>query len=313
MSMIIVLTIVCLVCYLVYKHRKGSDNAAPKPKTAPRFLLGKTSVKTDPSTGALQAFDANGTQVDVSRWSAKKQEAAMTEIFFTEGPEQAAKAIKLLPSVVNGKTLPTAVVSRQFSTILDRMLADNYFSHDEEDRLNKLFELLNIEQAMLQPEDVRKLLKAKLVRDLIEGNVKPVMVSQGGIILQKNEILIWAEQGMEFSTLKTVKNYVAGSGGLSFKVAKGVYYHSGSTRGHSESHKQRASVGRGLFAVSTKGLTIQARELNKRIPYEKLINVIPYRDGLEINCENNYNKPIWVKTNEADFWANIIVNAHNWQ
>lgn len=256
----------------------------------------------------------NGENIPINIYSIRQQQAMAVNTYFTKGPEFAANAIKGLPVVKEGKTTSQIIVHNYLGSIIDHILADNYFSEQEEKDLNTFFELTKINQSDLKDEDVKKILKAKLVRDLINGDVHPVMQADSSlpIILKKKEILIWGDNFLKISTLKSVRKYVAGSRGVSIRIAKGIYYRTGGIKGHSESQQVQTSLGYGLVAVTNMNVFIQTSEFTKKIPLSKLISVVPYKNEIEINCENNAGKPIFIETNDPYFWANIMSNAINW-
>lgn len=265
--------------------------------------------------GEIKAYDKKGMYLDVFNYPQDIQEKIAIDAYKTKGAEYAASVILALPIVKRGQQPANVVTGHIFGSLVDSILADNYFSEEEELELNRLCELTGgLNSRVVKDWDLAKLTRARLIRDLLTGNVRPVFNAQNfPIVLQRKEVVVWGANNVEFITTKTERQFVAGSRGVSVRIAKGVYYRVGNSRGHTESKEVLDNLGKGFLVVSNKHIFINATKLNKKIPLSKLISVTPYRGEVEICCEGNRGRPIYVKVPDSQFWANVIGNAQNWQ
>lgn len=138
----------------------------------------------------------------------------------------------------------------------------------EEKRLDKL-----------KAEEERKI----LLKNLSEGNNLPVLMS-APILLQKNEICHFACYAKRYETkLKTV-GYEGGYSGVSVRVAKGVTFHTGGTRGHAI--KQNVGVEYpGNLYITSKRLIFLGDKKNFTITFNKILGANCFKDGFNIQTE----------------------------
>lgn len=265
--------------------------------------------------GEIKAYDKKGMYLDVFNYPQDIQEKIAIDAYKTKGAEYAASVIHALPIVKSGQQPANVVTGHIFGSLVDSILADNYFSEEEELELNRLCELTGgLNTRVVKDWDLAKLTRARLIRDLLTGNVRPVFNAQNfPIVLQRKEVVVWGANNVEFITTKIERQFVAGSRGFNVRIAKGVYYRVGNSRGHTESREVLDNLGKGFLVVSNKHIFINATKLNKKIPLSKLISVTPYRGEVEICCEGNRGRPIYAEVKDSQFWANVIGNAQNWQ
>ena len=303
-----------------FKEQKPALQEQPKAQPKKRGMFDFIRYQTMPKSfelidGEIKATDENGKTLDVAYYSDAMQRKLAIEAYKAHGAEYAASVIHALPIVKSGQQSANVVTGKIFTSLINSVLADNYFSEEEERKLTRLCELTGgLNTRVVKDWDLAKLTRARLIRDLLTGNVRPVFNAQNvPIVLQRKEVVVWGANNVEFITTKTERQFVAGSRGVSVRIAKGVYYRVGNSRGHTESKEVLDNLGKGFLVVSNKHIFINATKLNKKIPLSKLISVTPYRGEVEICCEGNRGRPIYVKVPDSQFWANVIVNAKNWQ
>jgi hypothetical protein len=76
----------------------------------------------------------------------------------------------------------------------------------------------------------QKLARLRLLRGIENGEMPTVVVS--GLLLQKGETANWSEAASIVEEQVVSRQFVGGSRGVSFRIAKGVRYHVGGFRGH---------------------------------------------------------------------------------
>ena len=92
----------------------------------------------------------------------------------------------------------------------------------------------------------------------------------------------------------TLREFQAGSRGVSFRVAKGVYYRAGSTRGKSvvTGTEMRAADSGTLFVTSTRAVFVGTRSTIE-LDYRKLVELIVYTDGVQFHVSNRKIPPLF--------------------
>ena len=264
--------------------------------------------------GEILAIDEDGEPLEIAKYSAEIQEELALETYLAHGAENTAAFIHALPIVKSGQVSADIVTVNIFGKILDALLADSYLTEEEElelDRLCKLTGGFNAKAA--REEDMNKLVKAHLVRDLLLGNVKPLL--KGTVtpaILEKDEILIWEDLNISFTTTKTEQQFTGASTGMSIKIAKGVYYRLDSNRGFGKNREVIDKLGPGYLIVTNKNIYVGAFKRNFKVPLAKLLSVTPFDNEVKIFFEGNDGRPIYAEVDDPQFWANIIANASNW-
>ena len=240
-------------------------------------------------------------------YNAKLEKEAITSLL-QNGPEATFKSLAELEHINFDYTKIAAAVKKNIQAVLDIALADSYLSEKEEADIKQFLALAAYN---LQADSIlnRKLSQAIIIRNLLQKNVTP-MFTTSPVLTSKNEVIIWYDEE-EIKTTKMVRQYHAGSRGVSVKVAKGVYVRLGASKGHSESKEVLTSLGLGHVVITTKNVYIGAK-LNKKIPLSKILSLEPYKNYLIIWAENNRGKPIYIMTKDAQFYANAITNAENW-
>ena len=173
-------------------------------------------------------------------------------------------------------------------------LADDHLTADEEDALGAVGDALGISQADLA-EDSDLYVRLEVAK-LNDGRL-PV-VEQPRLMPKKGETVHLETTGALMKEV-AVREWRGASQGVSFRVAKGVRYRVGATRGH------LVTVGTQLQVADTGILSItstRAAYLGDRrtldMPYSKLMGMHLYADAIQFSLSNRQTAPlIRVETN----------------
>lgn len=232
------------------------------------------------------------------------------------GPENAIEALRNLPSIASADNPTDAIKNAIIDSIpvlTDKILEDGIFSKDEEKTVTSLFKVAGISYNDISPQKKEQLIKAAILRDLLEGALNPrINIPHLPFNLQKSEILIWAWQNVNIHQNKTVSEWKGGSRGFSIRIAKGVYYRFGATKGQKVSRDVQENLGTGPFVLTNKHIYYKANNQAKRMRLEKIISTDIYGDGIIIHSDGVNSKPLVVLSNDAWFMGNCINNAQNW-
>lgn len=140
--------------------------------------------------------------------------------------------------------------------------------------------------------DLAKLGQMTVLKNFANG-VLPQTFVQLPVILTKTESLLWTYNGVTFFQEKIERETVRNSGGFSFKVMKGVYYHTGRSKGHPVEHKYMERVAVGDLYVTNQNLIFYSRVKGVKIPYKKLVGITPYSDGIEVLKDGNSKRIVF--------------------
>lgn len=201
-----------------------------------------------------------------------------------------------------------------FENAVEKIIDDGILSKSKEELIGKFIEQLNIPQDLLDTNDKFHLvIKAAILRDLTEGNIPESKIRIQGNLpfnFQKNEKLVWLFQDVEFYEQKSKTHYQGGYSGMSFKVAKGVYYRFGGFKGHPVSVEEMKYVDTGIMCLTNKHVYFASSSKNLRIQISKIITMNPYEDGIVLQKDGVTAKPQTFKNIDGWFIYNAISNLN---
>src|SRR4051812_46664025 len=102
------------------------------------------------------------------------------------------------------------------------------------------------------------------------------------LTVQKGEQIVWAFGGSRYLEEKTRREWVGRSQGMSVRVARGVYYRTGASRGHSVEHSETVLIDRGWLILTNKHIYFSGPKKSLRVPYSKIVSFEPFSDGMGI-------------------------------
>lgn len=137
--------------------------------------------------------------------------------------------------------------------------------------------------AAYQGSNIEKVSQTTLLNNLQQGKLPQNSGIQLPILLGKGEALLWAYNGVTFYLEKVEKEFVGQHSGFSFRVAKGVTYRVGGSKGHPIEHSHMENMGKGTLYLTNKNMIYYSSTKSVKIPYAKLIGVTPYSDGIEVH------------------------------
>ena len=140
--------------------------------------------------------------------------------------------------------------------------------------------------------DLAKIGEMTVLKNFAKGIVPSTFV-QLPILLGKSESLLWTYNNVTFYQEKVEKEFVRNNGGFSFKVMKGVYYHTGRSKGRPIEHKYMDKIALGDLYVTNQNLIYYSSEKAVKIPYKKLIGITPYSDGIEVLKDGNSKRMVF--------------------
>lgn len=223
-----------------------------------------------------------------------------------------------ISSVASKCFIPSQLVSQLiisgWEQAVESAFEDGVLTQNEEDDLFNFANSFSLEQKSLDKNGYySKIIKGAILRDIMEGTI-PERVKISGSLpfnFQKDEKLVWVFQNVDYYEKKTRKQYVGGYQGVSVKIAKGIYYRTGSFKGHPVETTETQKIDNGIFAVTDKHIYFSGSSKNFKINFNKIVTFKPYSDGLEIQKDTSTAKPQSFLTGDGWFTYNLVMNLSN--
>ena len=247
-------------------------------------------------------------QEEKQRRVAAKDEYKAALARLVEVPAALAEIESRLPALAQEAGLADAQRHKlhleTFDTYVDNALEDDCLTEEEERHIFQMAAALGLD-AQLQLDDIMSRLVVAKVND---GRLPTV--SEPKIMVKKGEV-VHAE--MTSALLKSVKirEYQGGYRGFSFRIVKGVRYHTGSTRGRSVVVGTKLEVqDEGILSVTSQRAVYIGAGKTIELPYKKLVNLNVFSDGVQFHMSNRVNPPMFrLKQGHGDVVAAIVNEA----
>ena len=161
-------------------------------------------------------------------------------------------------------------------------------------------------KAMEEAENARNLRERNnLLDSLREGNNLPI--TQSPVILQRNELCHLSVLATRLVSKKVTVGYEGSSRGISFRVAPGVRFYTGGSKGYPVKAEITEKYG-GTIVVTSKRIVFISDRKGFTIPMNKLVAVTPYTDGYGFQKDNtNY----LVQLPDAEYFGAILNGVVN--
>lgn len=186
-------------------------------------------------------------------------------------------------------------------------------SKEEENRIIEFKEYFNLSQKELNNKgNYEKVIQGIILRDIMEGYIPDdkFRLTEGEIpfVLGRNEKMIWLFQNVGYYEETIKRTYVGHSSGVGIKVAKGLYYRTGSFKGNYVDTDSLKYFGNVFLGFSNKHIFFYSMDKSFKIPYSKIVAIIPFEDGLRIQKEGVRAKPQTFSNISGWFSYNLIIN-----
>lgn len=163
-------------------------------------------------------------------------------------------------------------------------MEDGELDEGESDVLNNLFTFLGLDP--VKSSFIDKVVPSHYVTYIRQHDALPPIgkpLELGNVILKRDEVLHFSCPTSLYET-KTRTGWVGGSSGFSFRVAKGVSYRVGGSRGYVTKTEYNAVTSNGTLIITNKRLFLHPDENLKpvSIPINKILSYNWYDDGVVV-------------------------------
>ncbi|PYQ63335.1 MAG: hypothetical protein DMF54_17040 [Acidobacteria bacterium] len=187
----------------------------------------------------------------------------------------------------------------------NKVLTDDILTKDEEQQLLEFAESLGVDDLNQYPAILHRLVIANANAGRFPKAAPPLHV-----ICKPGEVVYVESQA---SLLKEVadRQWQGGSSGFSFRIAKGVRYRTGSTRGHmQEVGTKIIEKDTGALSVTSSRLVFSGRTTTQESPFSKIENLTVFNDGLAVAVRRGSDIVTRLySTTDAEMIAAIINGA----
>ena len=202
-----------------------------------------------------------------------------------------------------------ATVKAALLAAIESFMLDNYLDEHEQQIVEDYCKLGGFTTNELADYTIwQRATRSAIVRKIREGKFDEINIHIDGnlpVIFKKDEQLLWIFQNVECKELKT-KSMRYGST-MHFH-RKGSYVGYGTFTSMSHEYKEWSPKGTGLLIITTQHLYFTSAPGNAKYPYDKLLSIEPYTDGLIIQKDNTTAKPTMFKGADGVFIYNVINN-----
>lgn len=237
------------------------------------------------------------------------RDAALGTVPLEHLPEQLEQIAR--DSFIQPGEIRSALVAG-WERAVDHFLEDGNLDPEEEARLVAFAQQFGLGQQDLDRNGAyTRFVKGATLRELMEGKV-PTRFKVANPLpfnFQRNESLIWGFDNVAYYEDRTRRQYVGGSHGVSFRIAKGVYYRVGAFRGYPVETTERVLVDRGILVVTTKHIYFHGSVKSFRVPFTKIVSFQPFSDGVAIQRDATTAKPQVFVTGDGWFTYNLLINV----
>ena len=247
-------------------------------------LCGKCTRKKEAAkaaeVSARLAAAAAARRAELARQDSLVREcaAAVLNIIGTPGwPQRVGQVLRRF----EGNGVQDAAVLRRkvYDAFLGRLSAHAYPGVDDDSAMTAVRESLG-----LQPAEAERLnaafLRQRCFEALADGRLPTI--PDPGIILQRNEVARFTFYPVEFYQERVVSRHYEGStSGVSLRIARGVTYRVGASRGQLVSRTGNVHLGTGTVVLTSKRLVFSGPSAFS-IPLAKILHATAYSDGISV-------------------------------
>jgi hypothetical protein len=200
-----------------------------------------------------------------------------------------------------GKRERRKLGEQAFIEYANNALADDHLTADEEDALSALAEAVGFEQDDFQRHGLYTKLQVAKIND---GRL-PTVASPN--LMTKRGEIVHLETSAALMKEVALREWRGGSQGVSFRIAKGVRYRVGATRGHVVTVGTQLQIAdTGLLAITNQRVAFLGSRKTVDMPYSKLIGMQQYTDAISFSLSNRQNAPLIKVTIDTEVLAALI-------
>ena len=198
---------------------------------------------------------------------------------------------------------------------MEQYLNDGVISSREKSAVARFIQFTGYTTAELNRNGaIEKMLQCEVLVQLLNGQQPTPQITVAGslpFMLEKNESLIWVFRNVTLHQQKIRREYQGRNRGFNIRVCKGIYYRTGGFKGTPGETTYMDRIGVGMACLTTKHIYFSSPEKSIKIPYDKILSVETYSNGVGLQKDGANDKPIFLEGMDAWFSYNVISNLKN--
>lgn len=220
----------------------------------------------------------------------RQYEAALKSLWEETTKGAIVSSLPQAPTSLSSKNV-REIVDTAFHDFLLELLRDDILTKEEEARLARIMQVLNINQAKLPSEFPDAFRKVAFGR-LNDGRMPNPLPNPR--ILLKDRGIAHGEMSASLMKEQTLREWQSGTTDVSFRIMRGVRVHTSGTRGRNVViGTQVVPDDAGVLTITSQRLVFAGQRRSLEMPHSKLVSVDLYIDGIRFHCSNRKNSPLF--------------------
>jgi len=191
---------------------------------------------------------------------------------------------------------------------------DGYLSPSEQQKIDDFMQETGISMqnlpAKFKGTPIEEIGQSSILNALQNGTQSKFRIN-APVLLTKGETALWSYNGVTMYQEKVTRHYVGRTGGFSFRIIKGVTYRTGGFKGHPVETSSMENMGVGSLYITDKNIIFMGQQRSIKVPYNKIIGINPYSDGMEVQRDGNNVKRLAFQGFDCSFVLNVISMLNN--
>lgn len=182
-------------------------------------------------------------------------------------------------------------------------------SEQQENELAVIQAYLEIADAEI-PAPQADLARHRLLRHIQSGELPTMPVS--GLVLQRSEVAYWVEPAVLLEERVVSRRYEGGYQGISIRIARGLSYRVGASRGNLISETGVVPVSAGELIITSKRVVFRGDKKGFNSRLDKLVDIHLFVDGVRLTDGSGKPRTFrFVSKNNAEIFGAILSYAIN--
>lgn len=197
---------------------------------------------------------------------------------------------------------------------------DGNLSIDEEAKLNNFLNYYNNDNGTINVlgmqvalgDEYLRIFKTKFLQEIMDGKLPESpnkIIGEFPFILQKDEVIVWVENVADHYDQTKATTRIAGMSGMSVKMAKGLYYRTGTAKGETRTVISHKFMGNGILVFTNKNMYFYSSKESFKIPYNKIVAT---QTGRLVNYTSEIENCIIVQKSGVTATGQIFAGFDEW-
>lgn len=195
---------------------------------------------------------------------------------------------------------------------VESYLRDNVIDDSEYKMITRFVQFSGMRQEDINANhSLDKVVQSQVLNEILNGRVPTQRFSVAGglpFMLGRDESPVWVYRNITLHEQKTIRQTVGKHNGFNIRLARGIYYRTGGFKGTPVETTSMQKVGTGMVCLTTKNLYFSSPEKSLKIPYDKIISINTYSNGIDLQKDGAKEKPLFLEGVDAWFCYNVIAN-----